>query len=116
MKRDWLGDSRVCLSVGFLEFFFRGKMNGLVGFDVEWRDLGLLFRVELYWLIVLFRADIELVVLIYRGVWFRVVVISIIRLFSYWIMGSGYLWLSLFILLGFFFSWFGFWVLFRKKI
>lgn len=116
MKGDWSGDSRVCLSVGFPESSSRGKMNGLVGLDAEWRDPGLLLRAESRWPTALLRADIELAALIHRGAWLRVAVISIIRLLSYWIMGSGYPWSSLLILLGFLLSWLGPWVLLRKKI
>lgn len=99
MEGDWSGDSRIPLSVDFPESPSRGKMNAPVGLDAEWRDSGLLLRAESHWPTALLRADIELAALIHRGAWLRVAAISIIKLLSYWIMGSGYTWSSLFILL-----------------
>lgn len=99
MEGDWEGDSRISLTVGFPEPSSRGKMNDPVGLDAEWRDSGLLLRAESHWPTALLRADIELAALIHRGAWLRVTVISIIKLLSYWIMGLGYTWSSLLILL-----------------
>lgn len=99
VEGGWSGDSRTSLSVGFPESSSRGQTNAPVGLDGEWRDPGLLLRAESHWPTALLRADIELAALIHRGAGLRVAVISIIKLLSYWIMGLGYTWSSLLILL-----------------